>query len=140
MLQLHLRTINPSQISTYGTAYQKLPKQGTIISHIVLFARVLVKLYSLSAMRTGKVRRTKTIFLYRNLKNCGYNWGKKITMMFWLIILFHLILKLRHRKPKLNWLFWTVWKIKAIQQWIAIKTIIKNIIIQKSTNFHMMKC
>ncbi|GBN76707.1 Tigger transposable element-derived protein 6 [Araneus ventricosus] len=58
-----LRTINPCQRSIYGKAYQKFPKHGTIMSQIVLFATVLSRLNSLSAMRIRQVRRTKRIFL-----------------------------------------------------------------------------
>ncbi|GBM38020.1 hypothetical protein AVEN_206850-1 [Araneus ventricosus] len=47
--------INPCQRSTYGKAYQKFPKHGTMMSQIVLFATVLTKLDSLW-------RTTKTIF------------------------------------------------------------------------------
>ncbi|GBO15833.1 hypothetical protein AVEN_243920-1 [Araneus ventricosus] len=61
-LSLRLRTINPCQRPTYGKAYQKFPKHETMMSQIVLFATVLPKLDSLSAMRIQQVRRTKTIF------------------------------------------------------------------------------
>ncbi|GBO38861.1 hypothetical protein AVEN_22473-1 [Araneus ventricosus] len=50
-LSLRLSTINPCQKSTYGKAYQKFPKHGTMMSHIVLFATILPKLDSLTAMR-----------------------------------------------------------------------------------------
>ncbi|GBO16737.1 hypothetical protein AVEN_62890-1 [Araneus ventricosus] len=35
--------INPCQKSTYGKAYQKFPKHGTMMSRIVLFATVFVE-------------------------------------------------------------------------------------------------
>ncbi|GBL91919.1 hypothetical protein AVEN_172820-1 [Araneus ventricosus] len=64
-LSLRLRTINPCQRSTYGKAYQKFPKHGNTMSQIVLLAKVLPKLDSLSAMRIRQVRRMKTILEQR---------------------------------------------------------------------------